>query len=397
MYSLAFSHSAEQHQTKLQLLMELVRHNPAVRSCIQRVYNEIVPTAVQVMESGKELTPDLQRFLGPWLAQFLEHALEMAYMCGFVVFVRRRHEGIEVPVLLPLGSFTWGVEVVTQKTKKRKRELACLYRYAVRPLHPEITPDDIFVFNFVDPMLDSRVLPSPMDGLVAVVRIIRNMERRLESVVEWNSMKHITTSERVDMLKDQTMEGMSLLDSFRRYLHTGEHDGINRFYMTRNGDGALYAKNPTDLGAQQIHSSFESDHERRITDVHVLPPNTEISELASLDLKTNMLEIQEVFQRQVIQFFQMTAQPDINQKTHRASSTLSEVKYMRHMARFGSRLLQFAYACAYDLHEKDVEVALNNPSGISIESSDDIKTLHETNTLLPSDRLKLRKRLMQDV
>jgi hypothetical protein len=53
----------------------------------------------------------------------------MAYMCGFVVFVRRRHEGIEVPVLLPLGSFTWGVEHVTQKTKKRKRDISCLYRY----------------------------------------------------------------------------------------------------------------------------------------------------------------------------------------------------------------------------------------------------------------------------
>ena len=62
-----------------------------------------------------------------------------------------------------------------------------------------------------------------MDGLLAVVRIIRNMERRLEAVVEWNSSKHIITSERVDMQKDQTVEGMSLLDSFRRYLHTGEH------------------------------------------------------------------------------------------------------------------------------------------------------------------------------
>ncbi len=33
----------------------------------------------------------------------------MAYMCGFVVFVRKRHEGIEVPVLrettATLGAF----------------------------------------------------------------------------------------------------------------------------------------------------------------------------------------------------------------------------------------------------------------------------------------------------
>jgi hypothetical protein len=253
----AVSGDGDMH-AKMQLLVELVRHNPAVRSCIQRVYNEIVPTAVQVKESGKDLAPALQRFLGPWLAQFLEHALEMAYMCGFVVFVRRRHEGVEVPVLLPLGSFTWGVDVVTQRTKKRKRELACLYRYSVRPIHPEVTPEDIFVFNFQDPVVTGNILPSPLDGLLAVVRIVNNMERRLEYVVEWNSMKHILTSERVDNLKDQTIEGISLLDSFRRYLHTGEHDGINRFYLTRNGDSGVNAKNPTDIGRANINHSFNS-------------------------------------------------------------------------------------------------------------------------------------------
>jgi len=390
-YSIALQ--ARDERSKLELLIELVRCNPAVRSCIQRVYNEIVPTAVLVKESGKELAPDLQRFLGPWLAQFLEHALEMAYMCGFVVFVRRRHEGIEVPVLLPLGSFVWGVEPVTAKTKKRKRELACLYRYAVRPLHPEVTADDIFVFNFVDPTLNGVALPSPMDGLLAVVRIIRNMERRLEAVVEWNSSKHIITSERVDMLKDQTMEGMSLIDSFRRYLHSGEHDGINRFYMTRPGLAGMHAKNPTDDRRAQINDTLQGPE----TEVHVLPPNTEISELQALDLKTNMLEVQEVLQRQVIQFFQMTSQPDVNQKTKKVSSSLGELKMMRHMSRFGSRLLQFSYACVYDVHEKEVEIQLNDPSGINIESADDVKSLHETNTLLPSDRLKLRKRMMQNV
>jgi hypothetical protein len=390
-YSIAME--AREERSKLELLIDLVRSNPAVRSCIQRVYNEIVPTAVQVKESGKELAPDLQRFMGPWLAQFLEHALEMAYMCGFVVFVRKRHEGIEVPVLLPLGSFVWAVEAVTAKTRKRKREIACLYRYAVRPMHPEITPDDIFVFNFVDPTLNGAALPSPMDGLLAVVRIIRNMERRLEAVVEWNASKHIITSERVDMLKDQTIEGMSLLDSFRRYLHTGEHDGINRFYMTRPGAAGPHAKNPTDDRRAQINSTLQGPD----TEVYVLPPNTEISELQALDLKTNMLEVQEVLQRQVIQFFQMTSQPDVNQKTKKVSTSLGELKMMRHMSRFGSRLLQFAYACVYDVHEKEVEIVLNDPSGINIESADDVKSLHETNTLLPSDKLKLRKRMMQNV
>ena len=294
MYSIVMNQ--DEHRSKLEMLMELVRNTPAVRSCIQRVYNEIVPPTVVVTESGKQLTTELQRFMGPWLAQFLEHALEMAYMCGFVVFVRKRHEGIEVPVLLPLGSFTWAVEVVTAKTRKRRRELACLDRYAVRPLHPEVKPEDIFVFNFVDPMLLGVNLPSPMDGLLPILRITWNMERRLQSIVEWNSSKHIITSERVDMVRDPTQDGIQLLDQFRRYLHTGEHDGLNRSYMTRAGQGKVYKRNTSDDRRAQI----EKELDRPETEVHVLPPNTEISELQSLDLKTNMLEVQEVLQRQVI-------------------------------------------------------------------------------------------------
>ena len=126
-----------------------------MRSCILRVLNEIVPPSVIVQEKGKELTPVLQNFLGPILSEFLEKQIEMAYMCGFVAFVCKKNNGVPVPVVMPLGSFTWSVEVVTQKTKKRKRETACLYRYHIRPLHPELTPEDVIIFNFQEPIVNS--------------------------------------------------------------------------------------------------------------------------------------------------------------------------------------------------------------------------------------------------
>ena len=102
-------------------LIELVWLHPAVRSCIQRIVCEVVPDSVTILEGGKPLTPDLQRLLGPWMSMLLQNSIEMAFMCGFVVFVRRRHEGVDVPLLLPLGSFFWGVELVKELTKKRKR------------------------------------------------------------------------------------------------------------------------------------------------------------------------------------------------------------------------------------------------------------------------------------
>ena len=57
----------------------------------------------------------------PRVRQMQSRGKEMAYMCGFVVFVSSRHEGVDLPLLLPLGSISWGV-CVTEHTKKRKRD-----------------------------------------------------------------------------------------------------------------------------------------------------------------------------------------------------------------------------------------------------------------------------------
>jgi hypothetical protein len=66
----------------------------------------------------KALADELDLFLGRHFSKFLAAALEMSYMCGFVVFVIRRHRLQEkegsfketpIPVILPIGAFTWAV------------------------------------------------------------------------------------------------------------------------------------------------------------------------------------------------------------------------------------------------------------------------------------------------
>lgn len=381
---------------KLEHLITLVRQTPAVRSCIQRVFNEVVPPSVMVQEHGKDLTPELQNFLGPVLSSFLQGALEMAYMCGFVVFVCRKNKDMLVPLLLPLGSFTWSVQVTTRKTRKRKRERPSLYHYDVRPLHPEVSVDDLCVFNFCEPLLDGAFLPSPMDQLVSTHAIILDLQANLLDVIQWNSVKHIATSERVEHPKDQTTEGISLLDEFRRYLITGSHTGVNRFYMTMNGVSEQQSTDPTELTSMLIQDSFgkHKNMKGEKASVHVLPPNTEVTELVPVDPKLNLLEIQEFFQRQVIQFFHMTAQPDINEKTIRQPMQMSDVKYTKHMCRFGTALLQFTYACLFEIDEKYIDVQLENPSALTLKTIDDVKNLAEMQILLPSDKLKIRKLLM---
>ena len=43
-----------------------------------------------------------------------------------------------------------------------------------------------------------------------------------------------------------------LLDEFRRYLITETNSGVNRYYMTVNGDVAPQTTDPTDMSAKYI-------------------------------------------------------------------------------------------------------------------------------------------------
>ena len=387
---------------KLDDLIELIRLNPAVRSCVQRMICEVVPTEVAILEKNKPLKPELNSILGPYFSQFLAESIEMAYMCGFVVFVLKKHKDIKLPHLMPLGSFTWSVQVCSRATKKRKREDDTLFRYDVQPVHPDISIEDLYVFNFHSPRVQmTQCLSSPIDALCNSLRNIRSLQIKIDEVLKWNSEKHITTSERVDIPKDQTTDGLSLLDDFRRYcVGDAQHTGLSKHYMMLNGPrGSMARSDPSQIRNAWIKNlSFDTQEEEHNTKIHVLPPNTDMQELGHLDMNINLQDLQQLFQNEVFSFFQFTPASDISaQKNNAQYVSQTEVKAMRQISNFAKRLLMYASACAFDVEENTVRIDLPQPSGMNIGCADDIKKLSEAGTLLPGDSLQLRKRLMRNV
>ena len=390
-------------QEKHDELIELIRLNPVMRSCVQRMVCETVPPNVILKESNKPLKPELQRLIGPYFSKFLADGIEMAYMCGFVVFVLRKIHGIRLPCLLPLGSFTWSVQASTKDTKKRKREEESLYRYDVQPTHPEITVDDLYVYEFQAPRVQRmQCLPSPVDALCASLQNIRQLQSKIDEVMTWNSVKHITTSERVDIPKDQTTDGLSLLDDFRRYcVGDQQHTGLSKHYMMLNGPGGLLARtDPTLARNAWIKKwAFKTEDASNRAQIHVLPPNTDVQELNNLDMNVNLQELQTLFANEVYAYFHFTAASETAKSSQANAQFISqsEVKSMRQVSNFCKALAAYAYACAFDTDVVNVSVELPQPSGMHIQSADDIKKLSEAGTLLPGDSLQLRKGLMRNV
>jgi len=102
-------------------------------------------------------------------------------------------------------------------------------------------------------------------------------------------------------------------------------------------------------------------------------------------------------QRQVSELFQMPLLTDMGSKDISAFVQQKEIKQMKYMSNFIKRLLQYTYAAIFDVPLGTIEVQCDQPSAMHINSVDDVKKLHESNTLLPSDKLKIRKHLMKNL
>jgi len=138
-----------------------MRSNVPVRACISRMLSSVVPKLVSIKERTSEstgfkpLASGLDAFLGKHLAKFLTSALEMTYMCGFVVFVIKREmlhdKEVMIPVILPMGTFTWTVKPIVRNTRKRRLKQDSLYYYDITPYHPDVKLEDLHVYSHTDP------------------------------------------------------------------------------------------------------------------------------------------------------------------------------------------------------------------------------------------------------
>ncbi len=102
----------------------------------------------------------------------------------------------------------------------------------------------------VRPDLPWRALEAPH------VRVLfePGLEALARRVDDWNSTKHITTSEKVDAPRDQTTDGISLLDDFRRYIMSGQHTGISSNYMMMSGpEGVAPREDPSNVANSWIN------------------------------------------------------------------------------------------------------------------------------------------------
>ena len=358
---------------KLQALMELTRNNLIVCECIHRITSAVVPQRVRITEridvlaQFKTLKTELADFIEPYFANFLNCALECMLVCGFVVFTSKQHtlhdKEIEIPVVLPLGSFLWEVRPVSKDTNKHFVKNKALYYYEITCIHHDLKPHELHIWSIRNPVPSNQIMPSRFDGILADFLELQNFEIMIRRIDEWNSMKHITTSESVSIPRDQTTDGISLLDDFRRYIMSGQHSGISSNYMVMCGAEENNAReDPSNLANSWIQNFSFSAGKGDSTCVHLLPPNTITNELGPLELKHNRDEFYKRFRKNVMGFFEITPFDEVGGQNSGNIAYEVQVIGMRRLSQLSIDMLEHVYAQTFEIDIQNVKISMPRPA-----------------------------------
>ena len=393
----------QQSHPLMQNLLHMVRKNPDVRTCIQRVSNACMAGDIQIRENQRPVAALLAKVIQQHYRQFLHNALEMSYVCGFCAFHVRRDNDIPLPYVLPLGSFTWSVEVSEPHSKKRKYEDHTPFcKYRVRMLYGNIKESDIHIVNFEAPMLTGPAqkqhdhlddaflrLQTPLAHILEKFEIVRTCMRVVFECNKWNINKHLVVTENLE-LKDQTTSGIQLLDEFRRYSLTGTHS------MMREGILKLRTRENKDLGTVNdaamhwMHDQFSDEKDAK---VHMMPPNMQIQELKNIDYGKDLQFFAEDFLTAVYAFFDLPRTKEVaGSKTSASGEIMSRQQHLNilHTCKYLEHVAAVAYAVCFHTDVRNIEFNIIPQNRLDINSAADVKALCDANVFPEGQRGQLK-------
>lgn len=381
----------------MHMLCELVRTEPMLSSCVQRLGNNCLTNTIELYENSKPLTPDLGRLLSKHYSHLLRQAIEVALVTGFVPFYIRRRQGIPLVFIPELGTFVWTTVV---QDKASSRVPSGILKYNVRMLMGSVKDEDIHVVNWQVP-LNAGTQVSLHSPLWYVFSMHRAFDMALKMALEkerWNTHKHLVVSEKLD-LKDPTPSGIQLLDDMRRYSLTGQHnmmrDAVSDYYSRRD-NRKLHSV--VDANHQWIYSEFTKDDSSAQAVPHIMPPNSSTEELSLLQSTDVLPQMREQYHSAVHTFFNGLNMPSSDAKYVGAAGS-EQASRAQHvsvlaMCRFLQSLVEHMHATSFGVDECTVTCVLQPRSRFELSGSDDMKNLLECGVFTNLDKPRLRKLYM---
>lgn len=269
----------------------LVEKEPVFMMCNNLVNSLCLGKGVKCSIRFSKPSQNFEMFFAQYFVSTLQQVQKYKLFCGFLPFVKKRlpKSGDYIPVLLPVGSFSWHTEPISsddQKKVNKSYDYNTLARYYCDP-HPSLGygPEDVFVVNLVEPTISfsknsvGQIMHSP---LYVVVKKYIELEVAREQAAyanDWNCTARLITTNKPPQRMNEApgynnvpfgankFEQAQMEEGFFSY----ENQKI-RWYNNSDLVRDALERNDFQSGARHIPSSYHLPQHHDLSNVPQLQP-----------------------------------------------------------------------------------------------------------------------------
>jgi len=362
---------AESHH----LLLELLTSEPFMQECLQMIENICLSRELDfTMPDGGAATGKFKAFINRHYPRFLKNAIRQAHGLGFVVWcVRRLPSGDKIPEVLPLGTFTWTVEMdpTNQRTLRYRIQLT------VKEVPFHVTEWVQPNFNVNEGSILHATVQTPLSHLIEEYRILRETIRRYHHADAWNTTARIVVSSDPKQFNHEASqkEVFDTLDFLKGAMETRKKQTLTQ--------------------VEEIFANQRpSNHQEML---YELPPHHHVEQMPVLKPVVDIDFMTNKFRHSVCSLLGIPPEMIIadreSQQQSRGGKATSRIfqNKMSRMCMFLSDLLQEVHEHIYKELVRFHLVALPR---LEIQSMEDLKTLHEIGVLQPDHAIQLSEVLL---
>ena len=372
MSRLGFPATRQDEIAYVKLLAHVMHTEPNVKACCRNICKSCISNPIHIHESGKRVNAQFFQRIHHHFVKFAADAIAMHFMCGFVAYYTEKRKGIRLPHTLPLGSFTWSVERMPGDDR--------VWPFKVKIRGIECNFEESRVHVFTHDVISRNVVYSPMHDLVQTLTNYLTIQDSITNTLRNSEKVNVLISEKID-IKDQTLNGIQMLDDARLYMMKGSTP-LQQYEL-----GVRIAGARTDtVNLEREYALKQTNQSQAKLELTSIPPNSQVTPVTVSTPHTDALK--ETYRQYVLQCYayfgvDLTQNTSSNDVDPSDSNECMNVTLICHMLQ---ELLREAYSVCFKVEIDQVHVVLSSPK-MQVRNVADIKTLWECG-IFPGGELK---------
>lgn len=299
-------------------LVILVEREPTFLSCLNIMNSLCLGNGVQCSIRFSKPSKNFEMFFAQYFVSILNYVQKYKLFCGFLPFVLKKlpKSNNTIPVILPIGSFTWHTELVSVQEKNNKRvnrtfDQNTVARYFCNPSNDVgIGPEDVYIVNLVEPTCCfqrrcsiGQILFSPLFTVVKTFIELEVAREQISYANDWNCTARLVTCNKPPQRMNEAPG------------YTNIPFGANKFEQAQMEEGFFSYENQkirwnnvSEMARNALERNDFLSGSRHVPSSYHLPMHHDLTNTPHLQPIVNVKELEDSFHVKVAHVFGVPVQ-----------------------------------------------------------------------------------------